>query len=48
LAARFGLSDQFSAGVEGRYTSGNVLEQLANQMVNFTGASVQVTLQYQH
>ena len=48
LAARFGLSDQFSARLEGRYTSGNVLEQLAKQIVNFTGASVQVVLQYQH
>ncbi|HKV72279.1 MAG TPA: hypothetical protein VJN62_13575 [Gemmatimonadales bacterium] len=48
LAARFGLSDQFTAAVEGRYTTGKALEQLAGQIVNFTGASVQLTLRYQH
>ncbi len=50
LAARFGLSDQFSAGVEGRYSSGKALDQQASPaaLVSFTGASVQVLLQYQH
>ncbi|HTY07429.1 MAG TPA: hypothetical protein VMC86_13010 [Gemmatimonadales bacterium] len=47
LGAHFGLSDQFGAGVEGRYTSGKVLQQSAS-LVSFTGASVQVMLQYQH
>lgn len=46
--ARFVLSDQFTAGVEGRYTSGKALEQLSSNLVSFTGASLQVTLQYQH
>jgi hypothetical protein len=48
VGAHFGLGDQLSAGVEGRYTSGKALEQLASQLVSFTGASVQVMLQYQH
>lgn len=49
LAARFGLSDQFSANLEGRYSSGKVLQQVGTaQLVSFTGASVQVMLQYQH
>jgi hypothetical protein len=48
VGAHLGLSDRFSAGLEGRYTSGKVLAQLASQMVSFTGASVQVVLQYQH
>jgi len=48
LGAHFGLGDQLSAGIEGRYTSGKVLAQLASQLVSFTGASVQVVLQYQH
>jgi len=49
LAARFGLSDQFSANLEGRYSSGKALQQVGTpQLVSFTGASVQVMLQYQH
>ena len=49
LAARFGLSDQLSANLEGRYSSGKALQQVGTaQLVNFTGASVQVMLQYQH
>ncbi|HEX4633183.1 MAG TPA: hypothetical protein VH163_05085 [Gemmatimonadales bacterium] len=49
LAARFGLSDQFTANLEGRYSSGKALQQVGTaQLVNFTGASVQVMLQYQH
>jgi len=49
LAARFGLSDQFSANLEGRYSSGKVLQQVGPaQLVSFTGAYVQLMLQYQH
>ena len=49
LAARLGLSDQFSANLEGRYSSGKALQQVGTaQLVSFTGASVQVMLQYQH
>ncbi|HKR54724.1 MAG TPA: hypothetical protein VJS20_00375 [Gemmatimonadales bacterium] len=49
LAARFGLSDQFTANLEGRYSSGKALQQVGTaQLVSFTGASVQVMLQYQH
>ena len=49
LGAKFGLSDQFSAGVEGRYSSGKALDQLGGAgLLSFTGASVQVMLQYQH
>jgi len=49
LSARFGLSDQFSGNVEGRYSSGKALQQVGTpQLVSFTGASVQVMLQYQH
>lgn len=45
LAAHLGLSDQFGLGLEGRYTSGKVLQQSAS-LVSFTGASAQVMLQY--
>lgn len=49
LAGRLGLSDQFSAAVEGRYSSGKALDQKAGLgLVSFTGASVQLLLQYQH
>jgi hypothetical protein len=50
VAARFGLSDQFSAGLEGRYSSGKALDQQAvpAALVSFTGASLQLVLQYQH
>jgi hypothetical protein len=50
VAARFGLTDQFSANLEGRYSSGKALDQQQSpaQLVSFTGASVQVMLQYQH
>lgn len=49
LAARLGLSDQFSANLEGRYSSGKALQQVGTaQLVSFTGASLQVMLQYQH
>lgn len=50
LAARFGLSDQFSAGLEGRYSSGKALDQQAvpATLVSFTGATLQLLVQYQH
>ena len=50
VAARFLLSDQFTAGLEGRYSSGKALDQQASpaQLLSFTGASVQLVLQYQH
>lgn len=50
LGARLGLSDQFLAILEGRYSSGKALDQQVSptQLVSFTGATVQVMLQYQH
>lgn len=47
LAARYGLSDVLTASLEGRYSTGKVLQQ-APPLVSFTGASVQLLLQYQH
>jgi len=46
LAARYGLSDQWSAWAEGRYSSGKVL-QMAPPLVSFSGASLQLVLRYE-
>jgi len=46
LAARYGLSDAWSASAEGRYSSGKVL-QMAPPLVSFTGASLVLVLRYE-
>lgn len=47
VAARYGISDQLSGSLEGRYNSGWVLF-LGGQRTNLTGAAIQVLLRYEH